>query len=227
MTLTRRRLLKQTGWTAGAGAAALLFPEMTRNRLFAVERAAVDPIVETANGKVRGRSVAGIHSFLGIRYGAPTGGRNRFMPPQKPQPWTGIQDAFWYGNSAPQSNPAQRGTGLAGSDIGKLVAGTDGPPPPESEDCLFLNVWTPGVNDAKRPVMFWLHGGGFYHRVGFERALHRRESRPVRRRCGGRNQPSAGRSRFHALGRSGWRTVRSFRQRWHARRGGGAGMGSR
>jgi para-nitrobenzyl esterase len=162
MTLTRRQLLKQTGWTAGAGAAALLLPEMTGSRLFSAEGAAVDPIVETANGKVRGRSVAGIHSFLGLRYGAPTGGRNRFMPPQKPQPWTAIQDAFWYGNSAPQSNPAQRGAGLAGSEIGKLVAGTDGPPPPESEDCLFLNVWTPGVNDnTKRPVMFWLHGGGF------------------------------------------------------------------
>jgi para-nitrobenzyl esterase len=161
MTLTRRQLLKQTAWTAGAGAAALLLPEMTGSRLFAVEGAAVDPIVDTANGKVRGRSIAGIHSFLGVRYGASTGGRNRFMPPQKPQPWTGIQDALWYGNSAPQSNPAQRG-GLAGSDIGKLLAATDGPPPPESEDCLFLNVWTPGINDStKRPVMFWLHGGGF------------------------------------------------------------------
>ena len=51
---------------------------------------------------------------------------------------------------------------LHSSDIGRLIAGTDGTPPPESEDCLFLNVWTPGVNDnGKRPVMFWLHGGGF------------------------------------------------------------------
>jgi para-nitrobenzyl esterase len=162
MTMSRRELLLRASWTAGAGATALLLPEITRGHLFAATSAAADSTVETANGKVRGRSIAGIHSFLGVRYAASTEGRNRFMPPQKPQPWTGIQDAFSYGNSAPQSNPAQSGSGLARSDIGKLIAGTDGPPPPESEDCLFLNVWTPGVNDnGKRPVMFWLHGGGF------------------------------------------------------------------
>jgi para-nitrobenzyl esterase len=122
----------------------------------------VDTTVETAHGKVRGRSIAGIHSFLGVRYGASTAGRNRFMPPQKPQPWTGVQDAFAYGDSAPQSNPAQRGDGNLRGEIGQLLRGSDGLPPPESEDCLFLNVWTPGVNDnVKRPVMFWLHGGGF------------------------------------------------------------------
>ena len=158
MTLNRRQLLTYTSWTAGVGAAALLLPEMTGCRLWA----AVESTVETACGKVRGRSVAGIHSFLGLRYGASTDGRNRFMPPEKPQPWTGIQDAFSYGNSAPQSNPAQRDAGALRGDIGRLLGGTNDPPPPENEDCLFLNVWTPGVNDnAKRPVMFWLHGGGF------------------------------------------------------------------
>jgi para-nitrobenzyl esterase len=122
----------------------------------------VDSTVETASGKVRGRSVAGIHSFLGLRYGASTEGANRFMPPKKPQPWTGIQDAFSYGNTAPQSNPARPGAGNLRGELGQLLRGTDGPRPPESEDCLFLNVWTPGVNDnGKRPVMFWLHGGGF------------------------------------------------------------------
>jgi para-nitrobenzyl esterase len=156
MMLNRRELLARASW--GAGAAAFLLPEMTRNRVWA----AVDTNVETANGKVRGRSVAGIHSFLGVRYGAATDGRNRFMPPQKPRPWTGIQDAFAYGNSAPQSNPAQRGDGILRGEIGQLLGGTDGPRPAENEDCLFLNVWTPGVNDnGKRPVMFWLHGGGF------------------------------------------------------------------
>jgi para-nitrobenzyl esterase len=152
MTMSRRELLLHASWTTGAGALLLR----------TAVGAPVDTTVETANGKVRGRSIAGIHSFLGLRYGASTEGRNRFMPPQKPQPWTGIQDAFSYGNSAPQSNPAQHGDALLRSDIGRLIAGTDGPPPPESEDCLFLNVWTPGVNDnGKRPVMFWLHGGGF------------------------------------------------------------------
>jgi para-nitrobenzyl esterase len=122
----------------------------------------VDSIVETASGKVRGRSVAGIHSFLGVRYGASTEGGNRFMPPKTPQPWTGIQDALSYGNTAPQSNPAQPGAENLRGELGQLLRSTDGPRPPESEDCLFLNVWTPGVNDnGKRPVMFWLHGGGF------------------------------------------------------------------
>jgi para-nitrobenzyl esterase len=157
MTLNRRQLLMRTGFTG-----ALLLPEITRSRLWMAEGAAVDSTVDTANGKLRGRSVAGIHSFLGVRYGASTDGRNRFMPPRKPQPWTGVQDAFSYGNSAPQSNPAQADAGAQRGDIGQLLAGTDGPRPPESEDCLFLNVWTPGVNDnGKRPVMFWLHGGGF------------------------------------------------------------------
>jgi para-nitrobenzyl esterase len=157
MTMSRRQLLTRT-----AGASALLLPEITRSRLWDVAAASADSVVETAYGKVRGRSIAGIHSFLGLRYGASTTGRNRFMPPEKPQPWTGMQDAFSYGNSAPQSNPARPGSDLVRSDIGKLIAGTDGVPPPESEDCLFLNVWTPGINDnGKRPVMFWLHGGGF------------------------------------------------------------------
>ncbi len=160
MTMSRRELLLRAGWTAGA--TALLLPDITGGRLLAAASAAADSIVETANGKVRGRSIAGIHSFLGLRYGASTEGRNRFKPPEKPQPWAGIQDAYFYGNSAPQSNPARSGSDLQRSDIGRLIAGTDGAPPPESEDCLFLNVWTPGVNDnAKRPVMFWLHGGGF------------------------------------------------------------------
>lgn len=151
MTMSRRELLLRASFTAGAGALLI------RTTVGAM----ADATVETANGKVRGRNIAGIHSFLGLRYGASTEGRNRFMPPQKPQPWTGIQDAFSYGNSAPQSNPARPASDLQRSDIGRLIGGTDSPPP-ESEDCLFLNVWTPGVNDnGKRPVMFWLHGGGF------------------------------------------------------------------
>ncbi|HTR35859.1 MAG TPA: carboxylesterase family protein [Bryobacteraceae bacterium] len=155
MTMNRRQLFARASqisgafWLASAAGGSRLWP-------------AVDSTVETTYGKVRGRSTAGIHSFLGVRYGASTAGRNRFMPPQKPQPWGGIQDAFAYGNSAPQSNPAQKAGAAGRSEIGRLIAGTDGPPPPESEDCLFLNVWTPGVNDnGKRPVMFWLHGGGF------------------------------------------------------------------
>lgn len=151
MTHTRRHLLARA--TAGAGA-ALLLPEGSRTRLWA----AVDSIVETASGKVRGRNTAGIHSFLGVRYGASTEGRNRFMPPQKPRPWTGIQDAFAYGNSAPQTNPARRDPAAGMSpEIAQLFASGEGPQPAESEDCLFLNVWTPGINGNRKRATMLFH----------------------------------------------------------------------
>jgi para-nitrobenzyl esterase len=109
-----------------------------------------DAIVETSCGKVRGVLENGVFAFKGIRYGAPTGGANRFMPPRKPEPWAGVKDALKFGFSAPQSNPAVARM----PDMYQTG--------PESEDCLFLNVWTSGIDDnRKRPVMFWLHGGGF------------------------------------------------------------------
>jgi para-nitrobenzyl esterase len=126
--------------------------------------AANAPVVETAYGKVRGYLNDGICTFRGIRYGASTSGKNRFMPPRKPDPWAGVRDATSYGYSAPQTDPATRGIDMPESEIGKILTGSDGfrVSPPESEDCLFLNVWTPGVGAAKkRPVLVWLHGGGY------------------------------------------------------------------
>jgi para-nitrobenzyl esterase len=117
-----------------------------------------EPIVETTYGKVRGSTAHGIHSFKGIPYGAPTGGRNRFMPPEPPEPWSGIRDTTEYGPSCPQ---------IAGGDGAGYFAKVLGPisRPPEKrvdEDCLYLNIWTPGADaSARRPVMFYLHGGAF------------------------------------------------------------------
>jgi para-nitrobenzyl esterase len=107
------------------------------------------PVVDTLHGRVRGTERDGIRVFRGLRYGAPTGGTNRFRAPQAVEPWAGVFEADAYGDTAPQVF-----TRLA-------LGGTKGNRPPIGEDCLRLNVWTPGCDDARRPVMVWLHGGGF------------------------------------------------------------------
>jgi para-nitrobenzyl esterase len=100
-------------------------------------------IVETAAGKVRGRRLNGVSVFKGLRYGADTGGANRFRPPQPVAPWVGVQDAFEFGHQSPQMRGPLADKG------------------PMSEDCLRVNVWTPMADAERRPVMLWFHGGGF------------------------------------------------------------------
>ncbi|AJP73844.1 carboxylesterase/lipase family protein [Sphingomonas hengshuiensis] len=117
---------------AAAGAMALLAPRAA----FAQE----GDVVQTRAGRVRGLSENGVQVFRGIPYGAPTGGARRFLAPEPPAPWSGVRDATRYGAIAPQ-------LGASGE---------------QSEDCLVLNVWTPATGgDARRPVMVWVHGGGF------------------------------------------------------------------
>ena len=119
-------------------------------------------LADTKPGKVRGYVLRGIYHFLGIPYGADTSGANRFMPPQPPKPWTDAYPAVWWGNSAPQNMDNRYGNKYASfrdhwnyDDV--------------SEDCLRINVFTPAINDGKkRPVMFWIHGGGFVNGNGIE-----------------------------------------------------------
>jgi len=115
---------------------------------------AADLIVQTKQGKLEGQPSKSAYSFLGIHYGADTGGTNRFLPPKPPESWSGVKKADQMGNRCPQPSinmPGEMGTVLSFSDL------------PISEDCLVLNVFTPHVHDhAKRAVMVWLHGGGFF-----------------------------------------------------------------
>ncbi len=151
----RRRILRSTGLLIGGGALDFALPARRSVAAYGGEA----PVVRTQYGKVRGAMDRGVFVFKGIRYGAPTGGPNRFMLPQPPQPWSGVQDALSYGNSCIQSNPHRSPPRTLAAHI------PPGPARlklPESEDCLFLNVWTPGLGDGgKRPVMVWLHGGAF------------------------------------------------------------------
>lgn len=101
-------------------------------------RAADHPVTPTINGPVRGVRSEGVLVFKGIRYGADTAPR-RFEPPARPASWTRPADAFVYGAASPQP----------------------GSEPNQSEDCLFLNVWTPGLDGARRPVMVYIHGGAY------------------------------------------------------------------
>ena len=129
---------------------------------------------DTAFGRVRGADYEGIKTFKGIPYGATTAGRNRFMPPLDPVKWTGVRDALEYGPSAPQREP---GVQSESSALAVAAAGL----PAEGEDCLVLNVWTPGLDDgAKRPVMVWCHGGGFCDRLRLLARHRRHEPRAAR-----------------------------------------------
>jgi para-nitrobenzyl esterase len=111
-------------------------------------------VADTEYGKIRGFVLRGVHQFLGIPYGADTSGKNRFMPPVKPAAWKDIKPCVWWGNTAPQIMDKRYSNAYASfvdhwnyDDV--------------SEDCLKLNVWTPAIDSGKRPVVVWLHGGGF------------------------------------------------------------------
>jgi para-nitrobenzyl esterase len=155
--LSRRSLLKSSLIGSGAAAAGVMLGGVPMALLGVDAPPKYEgPVVETSSGKVRGVIQGGTHIFRGIPYGASTAGSNRFMPPRKPEPWTGVREAFQNGPTAPQLN----------GPINALILNHT-PTAPKGEDCLVINIFTPGVNDGrKRPVMVWLHGGGFASGAG-------------------------------------------------------------
>lgn len=105
-------------------------------------------VVETRRGAVRGVALPGLAVFRGLPYARPPIGPRRFGPPEPPEPWSGVRDASRCGPSAAQNRAL----------VGPLMTlGIDR----TGEDCLYLNVWTPGADRARRPVLVWIHGGAF------------------------------------------------------------------
>ena len=163
INIGRRALMKSSLLGGGAAAASAIFGGLIPVAVWGVDAASKyeSPVVETTAGKVRGVIQGGTHIFRGIPYGASTAGSNRFMPPRKPEPWPGVRDAFQNGPTAPQ---------LGGPPNALILNHKE--PAVQGEDCLVINVFTPGVNDGrKRPVMVWLHGGGFASGAGSAHAF--------------------------------------------------------
>ncbi|MEZ6023620.1 MAG: carboxylesterase/lipase family protein [Hyphomonadaceae bacterium] len=115
---------------------AFLAATLASGALTAPAAAAAGPVVRTAHGRVRGAEAGGVLTFKGVRYGAQP---QRFSAPRPPRPWREVRDALAFGPACPQR-------GLANEA--------------QSEDCLFLNVWTPGLS-GRRPVMVYIHGGAY------------------------------------------------------------------
>jgi para-nitrobenzyl esterase len=139
----------RTGLAAGAAATAVLIAAAACTSATATPGASksasanpdTPPVVATADGTVRGQAVAATDEFLGIPYAAPPVGALRWQPPRPPAPWPGIRAATSYAPHCPQPS----------STFGQAST---------SEDCLYLNVFTPAANKARNlPVLVWVHGG--------------------------------------------------------------------
>ncbi|MGH9720016.1 MAG: carboxylesterase/lipase family protein, partial [Bryobacteraceae bacterium] len=155
----RRTWLKSTAALAGGvtecarGAAPQISSGAGQAAIIA---SASNAVVDTTAGRVRGYTRNGIFTFKGIPYAGPTGGSARFLPPTKPKPWTGMRSSMSYGPVCPQAPFAFFSADDENAFLFELDNGQ------QNEDCLRVNIWTPGItNTRKRPVMVWIHGGSY------------------------------------------------------------------
>jgi para-nitrobenzyl esterase len=119
-----------------------------------------EAIVNIQSGKIKGILEGEIFAFKGVPYAAPPVGNLRWLPPQPVTPWEGIRPARDYGAISPQNE-------LPGGEVIPIKIEEA-----QDEDCLFLNIWTKGLDNRRRPVMVWIHGGAFIIGSGSE-AMYR------------------------------------------------------
>src|SRR5687768_1818986 len=110
-----------------------------------------DVVVTTRSGAVRGTSEGGVAVFRGVPFAAAPVDELRFLPPRPIEPWSGVLDCTSAASICPQVQMATSGP------LAPIFVNDE----PTGEDCLRLNVWTPAADDARRPVMVWIHGGAF------------------------------------------------------------------
>ena len=148
----RTRMSRRSFFGLGTVAATSMFmgPTLARAMTQDTKGTSMTGAVRTTAGRVRGVVRNGVHQFWGVPYGASTEGHNRFMPPVKPAPWSGVRDAFQVSQRAPQDEGGPISVVWALDRREEM-----------GEDCLGINIFTPGLDNRDRPVMVWLHGGGF------------------------------------------------------------------
>lgn len=164
MNTNRRAFIQKAGLLASVTGIGLALPDAATasdvtelaSEKVSIVASAGSAVADTEYGKIKGYIRNDIFTFKGVPYGADTSGANRFMPPQKPTAWSDTRDCLVYGPISPQKPD----NGWLQQEYGFLYQWIDGF---QDEYCLRLNVWTPSITDGKkRPVMFWIHGGGFF-----------------------------------------------------------------